>query len=183
VFPGRGQVTWRDWYTHDIVQASANGSVTLSAPLGHINVHFRDGAAILMHAKPAYTIYETRHGPFALLVSLDSRHQAFGTAYLDDGESYPPGPSRELTITASVGEVRIKGRGTFHVDQELDEVTVLGAFARPQSVSMNGKGVRSWDYFARRNKLVVRGLGVDLNQPVVLKWNCDCDHVSVSKKM
>jgi alpha-glucosidase len=94
-------------------------------------------------------------------------------------------PSRELTITASVGEVRIKSRGTFHVDQELDdsEVTVLGAFARPQSVSMNGKGVRSWDYFARQNKLVVRGLGVDLNQPVVLKWNCDCDHVSASKKM
>lgn len=171
VFPGRGQVTWRDWYTHDIVQASDNGLATLSAPLGHINVHFRDGAAILMRAKPAYTIYETRQGPFALLVSLDSRHQALGTAYLDDGESYPPGPSRELTITASSGEVRIKGRGTFHVAQALDEVTVLGAFARPQSVSINGKGMRSWDYFARRNKLVVRGLGVDLNQPVVLKWN------------
>ena len=170
IFPGRGQVIWRDWYTHDIVQASTNGSATLSAPLGHINIHVRHGAAILMHAKPAYTIYETRKGPFALLVSQDSRNRAFGTAYLDDGDSYPPGPNRELTIMASAGEVRIKSRGSFHVDQGLDEATVLGIPARPRSVSVNGNGVRSWEYFARQNKLVVRGLGVDLNQLVVLRW-------------
>lgn len=123
-----------------------------------------------MHAKPAYTIYETRQGPFALLVSQDSSNHAFGTAYLDDGESYPPGPSRELTITSSVREVRIKGRGSFYVDQELDQVTILGVSAQPRLVSMNGKIVRSWDCFAPQNKLVIRGLGADLNQLVVLRW-------------
>jgi len=170
VFPGKGRVIWRVWYTHDVVQASANGYATLSAPLGHINVHVRDGAAILMHARPEYTIYETRQGPFALLVSQDTNNCAFGTAYLDDGESYPPGPSRELTITSTADEVRIETRGTFHVEQHLDEVTVLGVSARPRSVWVNGKDVQSWDYSARQYKLVARGLGVDLNQPVLLRW-------------
>ena len=169
-FPGRGNVIWRDWYTHDVVQASADGYATLSAPLGHINVHVRDGAAILMHARPAYTIYETRQGPFALLVSQDTKNHAFGTAYLDDGESYPPGTSRELTITSTVGEVRIKTRGTFHVEQHLDEVTVLGVSTLPRSVWVNGKGVQSWDYSPRQYKLIVRGLGVDLNQLALLRW-------------
>ncbi|KAF8344964.1 glycosyl hydrolases family 31-domain-containing protein [Amanita rubescens] len=170
VFPGRGKVIWRDWYTHHVVQTSADGYATLSAPLGHINVHVRDGAAILMHARPAYTISETRQGPFALLVSLDTKNRAFGTAYLDDGESYPPGPSRELTITSTAGEVRIETRGAFHVEQQLDEVTVLGVSARPRSLWVNGKGVKSWDYSAQQHKLVARGLGVDLNQPALLKW-------------
>ncbi|KAF8344954.1 glycoside hydrolase family 31 protein [Amanita rubescens] len=170
VFPGRGKVIWRDWYTHHVVQTSADGYATLSAPLGHINVHVRDGAAILMHARPAYTIYETLQGPFALLVSQDTKNHAFGAAYLDDGESYPPGPSRELTITSTAGEVRIEARGAFHVEQQLDEVTVLGVSARPRSLWVNGKGVQSWDYSAQKYKLVARGLGADLNRLVLLRW-------------
>ncbi|KAM6489050.1 hypothetical protein JOM56_015462, partial [Amanita muscaria] len=52
-------------------------------------------------------IYETQQGPFALLVTQALHGSSFGTAYLDDGESYPPGPGCGLTITASVGEVSI----------------------------------------------------------------------------
>ncbi|KAF8634099.1 hypothetical protein AX15_001067 [Amanita polypyramis BW_CC] len=171
VFPGRGQVVWRDWYTHDVVQPSTNGtSTTLSAPLGHINVHVRDGAAILMHGRPAYTIYETRQGPFALLVSQDSNGHAFGTAYLDDGESYPPGPNRELTIMVSSNAIHINSLGSYHVDQQLDDVTVLGLLARPRAVSVNGRDVQSWEYFVRQNKLVVHKLGTDLNHLVHLEW-------------
>ena len=123
-----------------------------------------------MHARPAYTIYETRQGPFSLLVSQDNENHAFGTAYLDDGESYPPGQSRELTITSTAGEVRIETRGTFHVEQRLDEVTVLGVSTRPRSVSMNGKGVQNWDYSLRQYKLVARGLEIDLNHLALLRW-------------
>ncbi|KIP03540.1 glycoside hydrolase family 31 protein [Phlebiopsis gigantea 11061_1 CR5-6] len=39
IFPGRGRVTWRDWYTHAAVNATAGANTTLAAPLGHINVH------------------------------------------------------------------------------------------------------------------------------------------------
>src|ERR1700733_4006377 len=80
IFPGRGNVVWRDWYTHDIVEYTSGVAMTLTAPLGHINVHVRDGSAILLHAVPAYTIEETQQGPFSLLVSLSADSQAFGTA-------------------------------------------------------------------------------------------------------
>ncbi|KAK2459580.1 hypothetical protein APHAL10511_008390 [Amanita phalloides] len=170
VFPGRGNVVWRDWYTHDAVHPLQNGSATLSAPLGHINVHVRDGAAILMYAKPGYTVYETQQEPFALLVSQDSNGRAFGTAYLDDGESNPPGPSRELTVTAASGGVVIDGRGLFKVTQQLEKVTILGVRAHPQSVAVNGKIVKGWKYSGKANELLINGLGADLNKRVLLTW-------------
>ncbi len=98
IFPGRGQVIWRDWYTQERVNASIGTNTTLDAPLGHINVHIRDGAALLLHSSPAYTVEETRQGPFSLLVSLSSAGEAFGTAFLDDGVSFPPGPSTTVTF-------------------------------------------------------------------------------------
>jgi len=172
IFPGRGNVTWRDWYTHDVVQQpqTANGTVVLPAPLGHINVHIREGAAILMYANPAYTTFETSQGPFSLLVSQTQDGSAFGTSYIDDGESNPPGPSREVTITASRNQVRIKGHGSFHVIQKLDEVTVLGVDSCPQSVHINGKDVGGWKYFAKQSKLVASGLAAGLNGNVLLEW-------------
>ncbi|KIL65252.1 glycoside hydrolase family 31 protein [Amanita muscaria Koide BX008] len=154
----------------EVVTPSDNGSVVRPAPLGHINVHIRDGAAILLYAKPAYTIYETQQGPFALVVTQASDGSSFGTAYLDDGESYPPGPSRELTITASVGEVSIKGEGTFQIEQNLEEATILGVSTPPESVSLNGKAVGGWEYFEQQKRLVVSGLATDLNSPVLLQW-------------
>jgi hypothetical protein len=94
VFPGRGRSVWRDWYTHEVVDAAPGANVTLAAPLGHINVHVRDGAAILLHAAPAYTVAETRRGPFELLVTQAADGVAMGEAYVDDGESVPPTPSK-----------------------------------------------------------------------------------------
>ncbi|PFH48160.1 glycoside hydrolase family 31 protein [Amanita thiersii Skay4041] len=170
VFPGRGEVVWRDWYTHDAVDIAKGGTTILDAPLGHINVHIRDGAAILLHAAPAYTITETRQGPFSLLVSQTKSGRAFGTAYLDDGESNPPGPSRELTITSVGGQVKITGNGSFRIDQKLDEVNVLGVSSKPTSVTLNGKAVKDFEYQAQQAKLVARGLGADLNRDVTLGW-------------
>ncbi|KAF8629789.1 hypothetical protein AX17_005568 [Amanita inopinata Kibby_2008] len=170
VFPGGDSVVWRDWYTHDAVKTASDGTATLDAPLGHINVHIRDGSAILMHAAPAYTVFETRQGPFAMLVSLTKSGTASGTAYLDDGESNPPGPNRELTIMAASNQVKINSNGSFQVGQKLDDITVLGMTSRPKSVQMNGKSVKDWTYYKQQGKLVASGLGADLNQHMVLRW-------------
>ena len=51
-------------------------------------MHIRDGSALLLHAAPAYTIHDTRAGPYSLLVSQAADGYAFGTAYLDDGETF-----------------------------------------------------------------------------------------------
>lgn len=169
IFPGRGQVTWRDWYTHDVVNTTSGTKTTLAAPLGHINVHVRDGAAILMHAAPAYTITETRKGPYSLLVSQAADGSAFGTAYIDDGETLPPTPFTTLTFKATKGRLDIMSHGSFKVDQKLDTVTILGT-AQPSEVRIHGHAVQGWKYLSAQQKLVINKVGLDLNGAAVITW-------------
>jgi len=173
IFPGRGSVIWRDWFTHDIVNASTNGTnTTLSAPLGHINVHVRDGSAILLHSKPAYTTFETRQGPFSLLISQAADGSAFGSAYIDDGESIPPTPNATLTFQATKDSVIIHSKGSFHIEQKLDTLTILGISSKPNGVSVGGKSVKSdnWTFAAAQQKLVLGDLTLDLNQDSTISW-------------
>ncbi|KAI0338173.1 glycoside hydrolase family 31 protein [Trametopsis cervina] len=169
IFPGRGSVTWRDWYTHDVVNATSGANTTLAAPLGHINVHIRDGSVLLLHSKPAYTINETRQGPYSLLVSQASDGYAFGTAYIDDGESVPPTPNRTVEFTASKSQVKILTRGDFHVTQKLDTITILGV-SKPSEVIVQGQPTKSFSYSDKQQKLVLDGLSVDLNRDVTISW-------------
>ena len=173
IFPGQGRVIWRDWYTHEVVDAAISTNTTLDAPLGHINVHIRDGSAFLLYDKPAYTIEETRQSPFSLLVSQAADGYAFGTAYLDDGESVPPTPNTTLTISARKGEVVVRLSGDYEIAQVLEKVVVLGAASeRPSFVSINGMDVKQWDFDVSLQRLVISGIEVGLHQsPVVITWH------------
>lgn len=170
IFPGRGSVIWRDWYTHDIVNASDGAPTTLAAPLGHINVHIRDGSAILLHAKPAYTVEETRQGPYSLLISQSAEGQASGSAYIDDGVSYPPGPSKVLTFAATKRQLQVTARGSFTVKQQLRDIVVLGLASKPSQVLLNGRRIDDWSFSKPQGKLSVN-VNIDLNSPTTLEWN------------
>lgn len=169
IFPGRGSVTWRDWYTHAVVQANSGTNTTLDAPLSHINVHIRDGSALLLFSKPAYTTVETRAGPYSLLVSQAQDGYAFGTAYIDDGESIPPTPSRTLEFRVSKGQLKIVGQGDFEVEQALDSVTILGT-SKPSAVNVQGEEVKSWQYIDTLEKLVISELNLKLNNDIAISW-------------
>lgn len=172
IFPGRGSVIWRDWYTHNVVQTIPGQPTTLSAPLEHINVHIRDGSALLLHSKPAYTTEETRQGPYSLLVSQTSQGLAHGTAYIDDGITYPPGPSRVLSFVSTKQGVSITGEGALQVGPKLEDITVLGVGSKPTSVWVNGRHASTdmWTYVPRQEKLVALGLNASLNQAWLLSW-------------
>ncbi|EKM60245.1 glycoside hydrolase family 31 protein [Phanerochaete carnosa HHB-10118-sp] len=171
IFPGRGRTIWRDWYTHEVVNASVGANTTLSAPLGHIPVHIRDGSAILLHAKTGYTIAETRTSPYALLISQASDGYAFGSAYMDDGESLPPTPNRSVQFHAIRGELKIENSGTYEVEPKLESVTVLGT-QKPTAVSVSGTMLpaESWTYDESKMELVVNELEVDLNEATTIQW-------------
>lgn len=171
IFPGGTSTIWRDWYTHEVVNATVGGPTTLSAPLGHINVHIRDGAALLLHANPAYTIEETQAGPFSLLISQSASGLAHSTVYFDDGLSSPPGPSSILTLSATRNAVIAEVQGSFKITQPLQAITVLGVASKPRAVSLNGKKLASWSYDQKRQKLVVSALKQDLNKPLSLNWD------------
>lgn len=170
VLPGRGTVIWRDWYTHEVVENTSGKPVTFSAPLGHINVHLRDGSIILLHAKPAYTIEETRQGPYSLLISLSSQGVAFGTAYIDDGISNPPGPNRILRFSSTSKRLNISVEGDFTVKQKLTDITILGVDSKPASVLLNGQEVDNWTHAQQQSKLVALEIDVDLNAHLSLEW-------------
>ncbi|KAF7966062.1 hypothetical protein HWV62_40232 [Athelia sp. TMB] len=170
IFPGRSGVIWRDWYTHGVVNSKPGVATTLSAPLGHINVHIRDGAALLLHADPAYTIAETRAGPFALLVSLSPNGDAYGTAYVDDGISSPPGPGTTLTFEVGSGQLRIKAEGSFGVEQKLREITILGVNKKPTKVFLRGRAIKSWSFIEVSEELMLTGVDGDLNRPLSVTW-------------
>ncbi|KAJ6533994.1 glycosyl hydrolases family 31-domain-containing protein [Mycena vulgaris] len=168
-------VTWRDFYTHAVIDASTNGTTTLAAPLGHIPVHLRGGSALLMRATPGYTTTETRGGPFSLLVSLESNGHAFGGAYLDDGVSSPPGRNRTLTFTANTRTLSISGTGGFSVRQKLKDVVVLGVGEEPAAVSLGGENMLApcqREFMPELHKLVISNASIDLNQndAQILSW-------------
>ncbi|KAG6370671.1 glycoside hydrolase family 31 protein [Boletus reticuloceps] len=162
IFPGRGTVVWRDWWTHAVVDANPGGNTTLSAPISHINVHIRDSSILLLHQEPAYTIYETREGSYSLLVSLNKAGTALGNAYVDDGESYPPGANRILNFSASNGELDIESMGEFSIHQKLVTVTILGV-QQPTTVTLNGGKIEGWTYNGANEELIIPNLSVELN--------------------
>jgi len=179
--PGRGQVIWRDWYTHALVSGTLDketGIVTvdLAAPLGHIPVLVRSGAALLLHSQPAYTTRASATAPYALLVSLDRDGLAYGTTLIDDGETLLPDdippPSRVLTFDVQDGQVAITGRGEFGVVQPLDVLTVLGIYKAPRRVRVNGVLLPApkWLYTSAVQRLVVSGLSINLNERAVVVW-------------
>ncbi|KAG9311037.1 glycoside hydrolase family 31 protein [Chiua virens] len=171
IFPGRGAVIWRDWWTHAVVDAIPGGNTTLSAPIGYINVHVRDGSILLLHQAPAYTIYETRQGPYALLVSLNAAGKARGDAYVDDGESDPPGVNCTLRFYTGEGELAIRSVGGYVVDQKLETITVLGVRPPPTTVTLGSEAIEGWTYDAPKERLVALNLSVALNEAqTTLGW-------------
>ena len=169
VFPGEGRIIWRDFWTHNVIDTNPGANTTLPAPLGYIPVHIRDGSALLLHSQPAYTITETRAGPYSLLVSQAADGYAFGDAYIDDGESIPPTPSRRLKFYSSRGTIKITSEGDYDITQKLDTISVLGA-GQPKTVVVQGKTITNYSYAAAQEKLVIEGLSVDLNSEVTVTW-------------
>lgn len=155
--------TQRDFYTYAPVNA------TLPASLGHINVHVRDGSAILTHTAPTYTTTK-RARAHAVPVALDAAGAVFRTAYVDDGESLLPSASRDVTFRVAAGSLRVQSEGTFRAAQTLESATILGE-AKPSVVKVGGEKVKSWEYTEPVQRLVGSGLKVDLNGATTVAWS------------
>lgn len=159
---------------------SGGSTIHLDAPLGHIPVLVRSGAALLLHSQPGYTTRASATAPYALLVSLGSEDHAYGTAILDDGESLKPDnedravvtQSRTLTFEVHDELLEVGGQGAFRVAQTLGVITVLGVNKAPRRVRLDGANVpsRKWVYDSAVQRLVVSGISVDLNGRSTVAW-------------
>ena len=147
--------------------------VDLDAPLGHIPVLVRSGAALLLHSQPGYTTRASAATAYALLVSLSRDGTAYGTALVDDGETERTA-SRTLVFNVHDKHLEISGsgEGVFDVVQSLGVITILGIDRAPRRVRIDGVDVpsRKWVFESAVQHLVVSGLSVDLNGRSVISW-------------
>jgi len=147
--------------------------VDLDAPLGHIPVLVRSGAALLLHSQPGYTTRASAALPYALLVSLSREVNAYGTALVDDGESETT-ESRTLVFNAHDKTLNIStpGGDIFEIVQPLGVITILGIERAPKLVRMDGMVVstRKWVFDSAVQRLVVSGLSIDLNGRCTISW-------------
>ncbi|EPQ32053.1 uncharacterized protein PFL1_00251 [Pseudozyma flocculosa PF-1] len=169
LFPSAGG-SWRNVYTYEALDVEADKNVTVEAPLSHINAHLRPGRALLTHAEPSYTTYETRQKPFGLVVNLNSTGQAYSDFYLDDGETPAPTDNSTLVVEAAKSSVSGRLEGAFRVKQPLERVIVLDVAQKPNRVSFGGKDVSSFKWNGDKKMLNVTGLSGDLNGEWKLRW-------------
>jgi alpha-glucosidase len=94
---------------------------------------------------------------------------AFGTTYLDDGVSDPPGPSTTVTVRSGKSTVMISAEGAFHITQKLAEVTILGVVHKPNQVFVGDKR-KAFNYAGPQQKLVISKLALDLNGHTTIEW-------------
>jgi alpha-glucosidase len=172
---------WRDWYTHTVVEGDPSGGSTvvdLDAPLGHIPVLIRSGAALLLHSQPGYTTRASASASYALLASLDHEGHAYGTAVVDDGETLQQPDvavvtqSRTLVFDTRDKSLEIGGQGAFRVIQTLEVITVLGVDKTPRRLRLDEVDVpsRKWIYDSAVQRLIVSDLSIDLNGRSIVTW-------------
>jgi len=174
-FPGTGSVVWRDFLTHELL-SNPTKKQAIEVPLGRIGLHVRSGTAMILYQEPGYTIAATRRSDLSLLVSLSPGTDGYarGKVYLDDGESMPPTPYREIEIFAEGGrrggKVWFVGEGTYVSQPRLQRVIILVNDVDGEQVDsgvtkvwVGAKAWKAWRWDGKLGKLVVEGAGVELN--------------------
>lgn len=168
-FPEDGGA-WRNIFDFTPVNET-NVNTTLAAPLSSINVHLRPRTIILTHAKPAYTTNETASGPYGLYVNLGTDGSASGNAYVDDGITPPPIPSRELTFAASNGTLSGQSSGEYNISVKLEQVLLMGLAAKPTSIKSGELDITNSSIYDEQLQLLdVTGVQADLNGAWNLTW-------------
>ena len=171
-----GSVVWRDFFTHERLPNPAQ-TQTLGVPLGKIGLHIRSGTAIVLYQEPGYTIASTRRSDLSLLVSLSpgADGDARGKVYLDDGESVPPTPYREVEIFVEGGrhggEIRFVSEGAYVSQPKLQKVVVLvndvhdeqEASSGVTEVWVRGEAWKLWSWDGKLGELVIERVGIELN--------------------
>ncbi|KAI8325998.1 alpha-glucosidase [Martensiomyces pterosporus] len=156
------QGIWYDWYNYTAI-GGANASITLDAPLEHVNVHVR-GGKILPAQTPAMTTTDSRKNDFYLIVAADEGGAASGKLYLDDGETLDT-PHRWVGFSyTSNGTLCIfQESGSYTIAPPLSAIILLG-ITNVTSVAVNGEQVKT-ELTEIGDSTVVEGLNINLNTP------------------
>ena len=146
---------WFDYWTGE--RHKGGGDVKVNPPLDMLPLFIRSGAIIPQQPLVQYTAQKP-DGPLQLRVYPGPDCE--GSLYLDDGSTFAYQRGEFLrvkyTCEASADAVHVKvasSEGPFQPWWKDVQLQLFGAGTKPQSVSVGGTAVSSWDYDAATNSV------------------------------
>ncbi|KAH9866138.1 hypothetical protein J1614_008702 [Plenodomus biglobosus] len=119
--------TWYDFEHRKPVPVGLRGSMVLKNNVAttDIPILVRGGSIIPLRVKSAMTTRALRDEDFELLIAPDENGKAWGTLYLDDGESLVQDGVSEVLFSWDGTTVKMEGSFGFETSVEVKSVTVM----------------------------------------------------------
>lgn len=147
--PGDASNVWYDYTTHH--RYHSGKIITVETPLEYTPIFLRGGSVIATKERLRRSSTQMKNDPFSLIVSLDEHHNAMGTLYLDDGETFQyqnkqfqlltfnykatQSHTHAFTVTKSTDSASDIG-----LNNLINKITVYGLEAPPTQVTVNQGG-------------------------------------------
>jgi maltase-glucoamylase len=170
---------WYSYYDAELVQQEQSGGkwLNLTAPIDFIPLHIR-GGYILPTQEPANNTFYSRQNPFGLIVALDSRGEAKGDLFYDDGEAHI---AQNLfyysTLSVSGGILQMTIQQNDYTDMSskvLNKIRILVSSKPSMSLKFTVNGtqqVASKNVQFKDNEIVLTNLNLTLTTPFQIGWS------------
>ena len=119
--------TFYDWWTLEQIQGTGSWINITDVGFDSIPLHIRGGAILPLRAESANTTTELRKQDFVIWIAPNSTGQAYGTLYLDDGDSIEQDGTSSIEFTYDNGEFSMTGDFGYEAGVQVKNITLLGA--------------------------------------------------------
>ena len=115
-----------NFYTGAKVVGAAKNVTMTNQTLTDIPLFLRGGVIVPLRVESAMTTTEVRSKDFELVIPLNSRSQASGSLYLDDGDSIDQKATSLIQFVYKNGKLGASGNFGYQTNSKLVKITVLG---------------------------------------------------------
>ena len=137
-----------DFDTFSTVKGAGSFIMLSDVPFTKIPLYIKGGAILPLRAQSAMTTTALRKKDFEFIVAPDKHGDAFGTLYIDDGESIKPDPDSftDLNLQFKDGKLEIQGVFGYKPGVNISLVRFLGVGSQPDGVLIDGKHIHGSGY-------------------------------------
>ncbi|OAL46330.1 alpha-glucosidase-like protein [Pyrenochaeta sp. DS3sAY3a] len=118
--------TFYDFWTLERIQGNGEYINLTDVGFDTIPLHIRGGSILPLRAESANTTTELRKQNFVLWIAPNATNQAYGTLYLDDGDSIEQQGTSNIVFTYNNGAFSMTGDFGYQTDVVVQNITVLG---------------------------------------------------------
>merc|ERR1712070_733887 len=124
----------------EVVEGEGSEITLEDVPFTDIPLHVRGGAVIPLRSESAMTTTEVRTKPFHLIVAPDRDGKAYGTLYLDDGDSIEQPATSEIEFSYEDGVLKVSGCFKYTAeDARVSAVKILGGKDGVKTIELDRK--------------------------------------------